>query len=101
MASAQKVARPVTGVVVSAGKMAKTVKVRVPIQTYNGRIRKVSQTYPAAEVTVPRSSYPLSNSMVRQLIMEKDFQRPQKHSRLGYEFLSGGGRRRSTPAYLP
>lgn len=36
--------REIVGVVVSAGKMDKTVKVRVPKQVWNRRIRKVRST---------------------------------------------------------
>jgi small subunit ribosomal protein S17 len=41
MASVQPTARQLTGVVVTAGKMMKTVKVQVPKQKWNKRIQKV------------------------------------------------------------
>lgn len=37
--------RHITGVVVSAGKMINTVKVRIPKQVWNKRVQKVSNPY--------------------------------------------------------
>jgi ribosomal protein S17 len=41
MASVQPTYRQITGVVISAGKMMKTVKVQVPKQKWNKHIQKV------------------------------------------------------------
>ena len=76
--------KKIVGVVVSAGRMHKTVKVRVPGQDWNKKIGKVSTPYPLP------AQHQASND-------ETALPPPNQSSRTRPQFIPGSRRRRGAP----